>query len=216
MDSVKGSNKIKKKKKRKNKRDNSEVVSDGENDCTEDHLLSEHVLDEDSESMASKHPSSFIRDSEQKKIDLSKMRMINMLMFHQADVDTLLKFSPMDNTYKILIPVSKIMLDVLTESDYDLEYANQTSILEGIARHRDVTILVQIYWDGIHEDEDKLVYAIGFVGSHYERQSAKHTLTEMMEIEEDKLKRQQGTLQRFQNRYHSKEYFESKIEKILK
>ena len=89
-------------------------------------------------------------------------------------------------------------------------------VLHHRARHRDVTILVQIYCDGIHEDEDKLVYAIGFVGSHYERQSAKHTLTEMMEIEEDKLKRQQGTLQRFQNRYHSKEYFESKIEKILK
>ena len=215
MDSVKGSNKIKKKKKRKNKRDNSDIVSDGENDCTEDHLLSDD-LNEDSGNMASNSPFSFVRDSEQKKIDLSKMSMIDMLVVHQADVETLFKFSPMDNTYKILIPVSKIMLDVLTESDYDLEYANQTSILEGIARHRDVTILVQIYWDGIHEDEDKLVYAIGFVGSHYERESAKHTLTEMMEIEEYKLKRQQGTLQRFQNRYHSKEYFESKIEKILK
>ena len=149
-------------------------------------------------------------------IDLSQMRMITMLPLYEDVADNLIKYNPLENTNKVLIPVTPLMLDILTESHYD-EYGEET-ILEGIASLRDISIVVQIYWDGKTCDEDNLVYVIGIVGSFSERERSKYTLTEMIETEEEKFQREVGFCfsSRFQSRYYSLDYFKNKLEGIKK
>ena len=154
-------------------------------------------------------------------IDVSKMGILNWFLLYHSPVNSIFKYSPLENKYKVLIPVSALMLDVLTETNYDQDYATENCILEGIERQRDVTVVVQIHTDETVKYAksisaiDHTVYAIGFIGSHYERESAKYTLTEMMATEEDKFRNfPERSRQRFQNRHYSQKYFEDKIENL--
>ena len=146
--------------------------------------------------------------SEEKMIDLSKMRMITMLQLYDDVAENLVKYNPLENTHKVLIPVTPLMLDIVTERNYD----GEETILEGLANFRHISIVVEIFREKF---QDKLVYAIGIVGSFSEREMSKHTLNELMNIEEEKFRNFQGrSCQRFQNRHYCQKYFEDKLENL--
>ena len=164
---------------------------------------------------ASVKPWASLSDSEKKKIDVSKMAMINFMELHhysQGDVSHLLQYGPLQDTNKVLVPVSPIMLDVLTERNYHDK--GEKNIIERIGSSRDVTLHLQIHLDELGEEEDNLVYAIAIVGSDHERERVKHELMETIETEDEKLRRP-ATLQKFQSRHLCKKYFVSKLDNLL-
>ena len=124
-----------------------------------------------------------------------------------------------------IMPVYPVMLDALTEKHYydDDEDPIEDPILLRVGKSQNVTISVEIYLNNGCLDEEKhdheLVYAIGIAGENSGR--AEFTLMNILQIEEEKFRRQLAFGQpsyyyKFYYRDHTREYFEMKIQNVMK